>query len=565
MNPFSDLVRNLGPVRIAALGGTAIAVLGFFIFLATRLSTGSMPSFTAISEIADSGSIVQQLESQNIPYEIRAGGTQVYVPSDQVLRLRVSLAGQGLPGGGSMGYEVFDQSQALGTTNFVQNVNLVRALEGELSRTIASIRTSGARVHLVLPQRELFSRDRRKPSASVVLQVQGSGRLGKEQVSSIQHLVAAAVPELGPESVSVLDDRGQLLARGFGEEGSAQLAAENADEMRIAHEDRIRRQIEELIERTVGRGRVRAEVTADLDFARVTENAERYDPDSAVARSTQNLAEEERNTDQNRVSTVSVENNLPESRVGADGGETSSSERNRTEETVNFEISRTVTNTIRETGTLRRLSVAVLVDYGFTEDEDGNRTYSPRPPEEIEQIESLVRSAVGYDANRGDSIEVVNMRFAPLERVDLDDGSLLFGISKEEFLQLAEVLVLGVVGLLVILLVVRPVLTRLFESMPTTLARRCRWRLDQQEGGSPNWPGGCDGRYGRSARREDEEESLLDQMIDINQVAGVCGHPRSRRSVRSSTSIRKRRSRSSATGCTRKWHQRELTGLHAAG
>ncbi len=525
MNPFSDLVRNLGPVRIAALGGTAIAVLGFFIFLATRLSTGSMALLYGDLEIADSGSIVQQLESQNIPYEIRAGGTQVYVPSDQVLRLRVSLAGQGLPGGGSMGYEVFDQSQALGTTNFVQNVNLVRALEGELSRTIASIRNvRGARVHLVLPQRELFSRDRRKPSASVVLQVQGSGRLGKEQVSSIQHLVAAAVPELGPESVSVLDDRGQLLARGFGEEGSAQLAAENADEMRIAHEDRIRRQIEELIERTVGRGRVRAEVTADLDFARVTENAERYDPDSAVARSTQNLAEEERNTDQNRVSTVSVENNLPESQVGADGGETSSSERNRTEETVNFEISRTVTNTIRETGTLRRLSVAVLVDYGFTEDEDGNRTYSPRPPEEIEQIESLVRSAVGYDANRGDSIEVVNMRFAPLERVDLDDGSLLFGISKEEFLQLAEVLVLGVVGLLVILLVVRPVLTRLFESMPTTLAAGTAGgpggALSGEAIAALTGPTGSASDMADLLEAEEEEENLLDQMIDINQVEG---------------------------------------------
>ena len=427
-------------------------------------------------EIADSGSIVQQLESQNIPYEIRAGGTQVYVPSDQVLRLRVSLAGQGLPGGGSMGYEVFDQSQALGTTNFVQNVNLVRALEGELARTIASIRNvRGARVHLVLPQQELFSRDRRKPSASVVLQVQGSGRLGKEQVSSIQHLVAAAVPELGPETVSILDDRGQLLARGFGEEGSAQLAAENADEMRIAHEDRIRRQIEELIERTVGLGRVRAEVTADLDFARVTENAERFDPDSAVPRSTQNLTEDERTNDRSKVSTVTVENNLPESDVGTDGGESSSSERSRAEETVNFEISRTVTNTVRETGTLNRLSVAVLVDGRYTEDEDGNRTYVPRAPEELEQIATLVRSAVGYDPNRGDSIEVVNMQFAKLEPVDLDDGSLLFGISKEEFLQLAEVLVLGVVGLLVILLVVRPVLTR-NSSSPC----RRRWRLEPQ-------------------------------------------------------------------------------------
>jgi len=140
------------------------------------------------------------------------------VPGDQVLQLRVSLAEQGLPGGGSVGYEIFDDNQGIGTTGFVQNVNLVRALEGELSRTISAMRNvRGARVHLVMPRRELFSRERQEASASIVLQAQAAGRLGKEQVQAIQHLVAAAVPNLNPEQISILDDRGQLLARGGGE------------------------------------------------------------------------------------------------------------------------------------------------------------------------------------------------------------------------------------------------------------------------------------------------------------------------------------------------------------
>ena len=218
MIPFAELIRNLGPVRVAALVATGIAVLGFFIFLSSRLTSGGTALLYGDLDPADSGQIVQILESQKIAYDVKANGTQIFVPGDQVLGLRVTLAEQGLPGGGSVGYEIFDDSQGIGTTGFVQNVNLVRALEGELSRTISAMRNvRGARIHLVMPRRELFSRERQEASASVVLQVQGSGRLGKEQVSSIQHLIAAAVPNLSPDQISILDDRGQLLARGEGE------------------------------------------------------------------------------------------------------------------------------------------------------------------------------------------------------------------------------------------------------------------------------------------------------------------------------------------------------------
>ncbi|MEP3116513.1 flagellar basal-body MS-ring/collar protein FliF [Nisaea sp.] len=523
MNPLVDLIRNLGPIRIAALVGTAVAVLGFFIFLASRLSTGGMSLLYGDLDPADSGAIVKELESRNIPYELKAGGQQVFVPGDEVLKLRVTLAEQGVPGGGTMGYEIFDKSDGLGTTNFVQNVNLVRALEGELGRTIGAMNNvRGARVHLVLPQRELFSRERRKPSASVVLQVQGAGRLGREQVLAIQHLVAAAVPDMEPQNISILDSRGQLLARGTNDEDGT-LPGQSSEEMRLAFENRIRGSVEELVERIVGLGRVRAEISADIDYDRFTEQSEIYDPDSQVARSTQTIEESESSQERNNQDTVSVENNLPEAEANAGAGDLSAlSESARTEETVNFEISRTVRNRVKEAGEIQNLSVAVLVDGRYVENEDGDKVYQPRTEEELEQIATLVRSAVGYNGSRGDTVEVVNMQFVKLEPLDLGDGSLLFGISKDEFLQLAEVLVLAVVGLLVILLVVRPVLTRLFESMPTTLAA---------SGGPGGMIAGADAIAqltgpGATAdmaellEGEDEEESLLDQMIDINQVEG---------------------------------------------
>lgn len=524
MNPFADLLRNLGPIRIAALIGTAVAVLGFFIFLATRLSSGGMTLLYGDLDIADSGSIIQKLDEQKILYDIKAGGKQIYVPSDQVLRVRVTLAESGLPGGGSMGYEIFDKNQSLGTTNFVQNVNLVRALEGELSRTISSMRNvRGTRVHLVLPQRELFSRERRKPSASVVLQMIGAGRLGKEQVLAIQHLVAAAVPEMNPEHIAILDDRGQLLARGFGDNESAALTAQNNDELRTGLENRMRRSIVEIVERVVGLDRVRAEITAEVDYDRITENEEKFDPDTQVARSTQTIEDKESNSEKDKSSSVSVENNLPESEVANDtGGTASASESARTEETINFEISRIVTNRTKEGGEVKRLSVAVLVDGRYAENNDGDMAYQPRTTEELEKIDKLVKSAVGYNADRGDTVEIINMQFVKLEPLDLSDGSMLFGISKEEFLQLAEVLVLAVVGLLVILLVVRPVLTRLFESMPTTFASgaaalgagTAENALAQLTGPDP----GAD--IGDLLEAEEEDDSLLDQMIDIQQVEG---------------------------------------------
>ena len=525
MNPIAELIRQLGPVRLAALAATGIAVLGFFIFLSSRLSTGGMALLYGDLDPQDSGQIIQTLQSKNIPYDIKAGGKQIFVPGDQVLQLRVSLAESGLPGGGSVGYEIFDNNQGIGTTNFVQNINLVRALEGELARTIGAMRNvRGARVHLVMPRRELFSREKQEASASVVLQVQGSSRLNNEQVQAIQHLIAAAVPSMDPQKISVLDDRGQLLARGNGDSASA--AAGTADEMRVGFENRMRQAIIELLERTVGLNRVRAEITAEIDYDRVVENAEIFDPDSQVARSTQTVQENENSSENDDQDTVTVQNNLPETEATAAGtGTSAASQVSRTEETVNFEITKTIRNRIKESGQIKRLSVAVLVDGKYIENDDGDKVWQPRAADELAQLETLVKSAVGFNEQRGDSVEIVNMQFVKLEPLEFDDGSLFLGISKEEFMQLAEILVLAVVGLLVILLVVRPVLTRLFESMPTALAGGQAGALGDQEGVALAQLTGPEATADMAELLEEDEEeiedeSLLDQMIDINQVEG---------------------------------------------
>ena len=525
MNPIAELIRQLGPVRLAALAATGIAVLGFFIFLSSRLSTGGMALLYGDLDPQDSGQIIQTLQSKNIPYDIKAGGKQIFVPGDQVLQLRVSLAESGLPGGGSVGYEIFDNNQGIGTTNFVQNINLVRALEGELARTIGAMRNvRGARVHLVMPRRELFSREKQEASASVVLQVQGSSRLNNEQVQAIQHLIAAAVPSMDPQKISVLDDRGQLLARGNGDSTSA--AAGTADEMRVGFENRMRQAIIELLERTVGLNRVRAEINAEIDYDRVVENAEIFDPDSQVARSTQTVQENENSSENDDQDTVTVQNNLPETEATAAGtGTSAASQVSRTEETVNFEITKTIRNRVKESGQIKRLSVAVLVDGKYIENDDGDKVWQPRAADELAQLETLVKSAVGFNEQRGDSVEIVNMQFVKLEPLEFDDGSLFLGISKEDFMQLAEILVLAVVGLLVILLVVRPVLTRLFESMPTALAGGPAGALGDQEGVALAQLTGPEATADMAELLEEDEEevddeSLLDQMIDINQVEG---------------------------------------------
>lgn len=461
MNSFLETLRQLGPSRLAIMGAILLGLVVFFVFVSLRATAPNMKLLYADLSTTDSGSIAAALEEVPIPYTMSPDGTKIMVTEENVGRARMLLAEKGLPNGGSLGYEIFDNQSGFGTTNFVQNINQVRALEGELARTISSLENiRSARIHLVLPKRELFSRESRPSSASVFLGLKPGAQLTREQITAIQSLIASAVPELDTKNVSLIDNNGNLLAQG-GQEAEG-LMSMKAEERRLAYEGQLIRKIEDQVARVVGYGSVRATVTAEMNFDRISTNEEVFDPASQVVRSAQ--VTEENSTEREPPNRdISVENNLPG--IGGDllaDGAPPSLQSNRTEETTNFEISRTVRSTVREVGEINRLNVAVLVDGRYTTDAEGNRTYQARSEEEMNQITALIRTAAGLNDTRGDSLEVINMQFAEID-TDLDaaEDDLLFGFQKSDLLDTAEILTIAIMIVLVVLLVLQPMVSRL--------------------------------------------------------------------------------------------------------
>jgi len=381
------------------------------------------------------------------------------VDRDEVASTRLMLSGKGLPTSGSVGYELFDNASIMGQTEFTQNLNKQRALEGELARTIRSLKgVTSARVHLVLPKRELFEEEAAQPTASIVVGL-GGKELGADQVRSLRNLVAGAVPGLKPDHVTVVDESGEMLAAGAeGEEGYlGELAADRKAET----EERIRRAVKSIVEGVVGPGKARVEVTADLDLNRVTTQEERFDPDGQVVRSTRTSEANQSETDPGSDGQVTATANLPEGQQQPGFLSTSSSS-GQTEEITNYEISKTVRTEVVEPGAVKRLSVAVAVD-GVTAPGANGRpgAYTPRTQAEMQQIEQLVRSAVGYDQERGDQISVVNVRFTrPLaaEVGGTAAGAPMFAFDKNDMMRGAELGILAVVAALIIFFVVRPML-----------------------------------------------------------------------------------------------------------
>ena len=439
-----------------------VALIGFFAFIMMRVTAPQMtPLFTDLS-FEDSTAIVKDLERQGIPYELKSDSAIVMVPKDKVTRLRMRLAEAGLPKGGGIGYEIFDKSDALGATSFVQNINHLRALEGELARTIRAIdRVQAARVHLVLPERALFSRDKAEASASIVLKVRGP--LEPQQVRAIRHLVASAVKDLKPERVSIVDEAGRLLADGASTEGALGLSA---DERQVAFERRLREQVEAIVTSVVGPGHARVQLTADFDFNRVTQTSEKFDPEGRVMRSSQTREESSASND-GKDGQVTVGNELPGAARPPTDNNSTREQSKKSEEILNYEISRSTKTEVTEGGRVNRISVAVLVDGAYTKNDKGETTYQPREKEEIDRIAALVRTAIGFDQKRGDQIEVVNLRFAevPTNVIPEPTGLMSFlTFTKDDVMHWIELGVMLLLALVVLLLVVRPLVRRILES-----------------------------------------------------------------------------------------------------
>jgi flagellar M-ring protein FliF len=463
MMPLLEGLKALGTARLAAMGMVAAGLLALLAVLVLRGAGGGgqMALLYADLDLRDSAQIVEQLNRKHISYRLLSNGSQILVPSDQVAEARMTLARDGLPAGGSVGYELFDRGDGLAFTEFQQKINETRALEGEIGRTIKAIRgIRQVRVHLVLPRREPFARDRQDAQASVMLTMVGAQRLDREGVQAILNLVAAAVPGLTPRNIAVVDSRGDLLARAGTPVGPTAEAA-SADEVRRATELRLSRAVEEMLERSLGPGRVRAEAAVRMNYDRVNETQETYNPDGQVARSSQTVTTNSRTTEQNGA--VSVQNNLPNADAGTPPA--AGAQEGRQEETTNYEIGKTVRTLISEQPRIDRISLAVMV----ADTLDANKAWQPLPAEDLARIATLVKSAIGFDEKRGDQVNVVSMRFAETD-APAPETSGLFGIKldKPELMTLAQTALIGIIGLLALLLVLRPMVKGITALAPAT-------------------------------------------------------------------------------------------------
>lgn len=463
MKGFIDSIRNLGMVRVAMLVGVALGILAAFVWL--ELQGPTRARMTVLESDLDPQSAQQlaaELTGRKIPY--RQDGGQILVPDSELATARTLLAANGRSNGHITGYEIFDRGNDLAVTDFDQQVKLTRALEGELARTIVSVRgITNARVHLVLPHREPFAHERRRAQASVMLTIPGRQALTPEAIQSVVNLVAAGVPGLRPQDVTVVDSNLHLLVQaGDGNDPRAKSAVEQ--DLRQKTEARLAQAVELMLERSLGAGHVHAEASIRMNFDKVNETQEKYDPDGSVVRSVQNVTSNNKTTD--KTGPVSLQNNLPNADAGA---ATTGSQEGRQEETTNYEIGKTVRAIVHDQPQVERVTLAVMVDGVDEVGADGKRTWKARDQAQLDQIEKLVKSAIGFDEKRGDRLDVVSMPFvatldaaeaAPLARPGKTNGDLVTFVQMIAF---------GVVGFGIVILTARSIFAALNKG-PGTLS-----------------------------------------------------------------------------------------------
>ena len=457
MGGFTAALQKFGIGRLAAVLGVAAGVAA--VLVAVMLRVGQPPDALLYSnlDLREASEIGSALDQAGIKYSSKGDGSTIFVSRDEVGTARLMLAGKGLVTSGSVGYEIFDNQSVLGQTEFQQNLNEQRALQGELSRTIMSMRgITSARVHITMPRREMFQAAAIDPTAAVVVGLSGRD-LTADQVRAIRNVVASSVPNLKPDKVTVTDQANRTLAAGSEDSGFTSATAEAA---KASTEAQMQARIKDIVEGVVGAGAARVQVTADIDHSRSTTQEQRFDPDGQVVRSTSTNGSQSQDTSGQMDGGVTATNNIP-------GGEAPNatplgSTRAENTETTNYEISNTTTTTVKEPGEVKKLSVSVAVDGKYTPAADGKGepAYAARTAEEVQQIRALVAAAVGIDETRGDKLEVVNVRFnrEPSAAPRAEEGSSLFAFDKNDIMRGVELLVLVVTGFMLIFFVVRPLL-----------------------------------------------------------------------------------------------------------
>ncbi|MBU2418658.1 MAG: flagellar M-ring protein FliF, partial [Alphaproteobacteria bacterium] len=448
--------QRFGIGRLTVVLGVAAGVAA--VLVAVMLRIGQAPDALLYSnlDLREASEITTALDSAGIKYSSKGDGSTIFVSRDEVGEARLLVAGKGLVTSGSVGYEIFDTQSVLGQTEFQQNLNEKRALEGELARTIMSMRgITSARVMIAMPSRQLFQTTAADPTAAVVVGVSG-GALTGAQVQAIRNVVASSVPNLKPEKVTLTDTANRTLAAGS---DSAGFSAASAEEAKSSTEAQLQARIKDIVEGVVGVGAARVQVTADIDHSRSTTQEQRFDPDGQVVRSMSMNGSESADTTAVNDGGATGLNNIPGGE--APGAAPAGSTDTQNTETTNYEISNTTTTTVKEAGEVKKLAVSVAVDGRWTPAANGGEpTYAPRTADEIAQIKSLVAAAVGIDEERGDKIEVLNVRFArdvPTAG-GVEAGNSLFNFTKNDLMRGVELLVLLITGILLIFFVLRPLL-----------------------------------------------------------------------------------------------------------
>ena len=453
MSIMNQVVQQMGVQRLVMMVFLSVTMIMAFTFMSMRLSEPNMQLLYGGLAPKEASLIADKLATLNVKYEVR-GESNIYVPESKVGELRLKVAGEGLVGNSIKGYEVFDNSSSFGTTSLVQNINSRRALEGELARTIMSLPSvNNARVHLVIPKKRLFLKEDTKTTASVVLNV-GSRILNEGQINSIMHMVASSVPNLLPEDVSIVDNRGKLLSAGEGENDMSKIS--NGEKYKAKVESKYQAQITNMLETILGIGKVNVKVSADIDMNRMEETAEIYDPSTQVVRSEQTSEEEAKSKGAITPSFVGTAGNLDN---GNNSNTTESSaateDQSKTQSTINYEISKTVRHSIKQAGKINKLSVAVVIEGSYT-GEGSDRQYVPVTESQLVKIKALVKSAIGFDESRGDVVEVVDLPFTEVEQLPEVEEKLF---TNKDILKIIEYVLMLIGFVVMVLFVIKPILS----------------------------------------------------------------------------------------------------------